>query len=117
MTKIQHRKKIRAACADLGTYKPQFDSVIETLADILAKRDEAAAAYEADGSGPIMDFNGGKTYGMNPYLKVYMDLNAQAIKIWSELGMTPAGLKRINDKALEPKKVKGLSAALAAAQR
>lgn len=39
----------------------------------------------------------------NPALSLYMDLNTQALSYWRDLGLTPAGLKKINADALNAK--------------
>ena len=39
----------------------------------------------------------------NPALTLYMDLNTQALSYWRDLGLTPAGLKKINADALNAK--------------
>ena len=36
----------------------------------------------------------------NPALVAIMDCNAQALAYWRDLGLTPAGLKRLGDKGL-----------------
>ena len=43
MEQRKWKNKIKKACRDAGTYKPYFDNVIDTLASILEKRDEAEA--------------------------------------------------------------------------
>ena len=52
-------------------------------------------------------------YEQNPALRMINDLNRDALSYWRDLGLTPAGLKRINEAAMaEPEKVDPLSAAL-----
>jgi hypothetical protein len=33
---------------------------------------------------------------------VWQDLNTQALAYWRDLGLTPAGLKKLNEAALKP---------------
>lgn len=106
MTKNRWKSKIKASCEELGTYRPSFDVVIETLADILARRDEALKLYKQEGGKPVIEYTnkGGSTnHVQNPLLKLANELNRDALTYWKELGLTPAGLKRLNEKALDLK--------------
>ena len=42
----------------------------------------------------------------NPLLDTVIVLNTQALAYWRELGLTPSGLKKINEKAMESEKKK-----------
>lgn len=80
--------------------------VIETLADILCRRDEAMKLYKQNGGEPVIEYtnkSGATNYVQNPILKLANELNRDALTYWKELGLTPAGLKRLNDKALDLK--------------
>lgn len=104
MKKTAWKKKIKTACIDAGTYAPYFDSVIDTLAGIMETRDDAAEKYAASGGqSVVMHTNkGGNTNIVkNPALVVVDDLNKTALAYWRDLGLTPAGLKRINETALK----------------
>ena len=48
------KKRIKADCMAAGTYADWADPVIETLANILEKRDAAQEQYEKMGGGPIV---------------------------------------------------------------
>ena len=99
-------KKIKAACEDAGTYQPYFDSVIDTLAGILERRDDAEAKFAEDPRLIIEHTNvGGKTnIEQNPVLRLINDLNRDALAYWRDLGLTPAGLKKINEGAMNKNK-------------
>lgn len=104
-----------AAAVDAGTYKPCFDSVIDTLASIMEQRDKAQLLFEESGGETIVEFTnkGGSTNLVkNPALVIVMDLNAQALSYWRDLGLTPAGLKKINEAAMKGKKRSALADAL-----
>lgn len=104
MKKSAWKKKIKRACTEAGTYAPYFDSVIDTLAGIMETRDDAAEKYTASGGqSVVMHTNkGGNTNIVkNPALVVVDDLNKTALAYWRDLGLTPAGLKRINESALK----------------
>jgi hypothetical protein len=104
MKKSAWNKKIKSACKDAGTYAPYFDSVIDTLAGIMEARDDAAEKYAASGGQTVvMHVNKGGNANIvkNPALVVVDDLNKTALSYWRDLGLTPAGLKRINETALK----------------
>lgn len=102
-----------------GTYKESFLPVIRTLADILEQRDLLKEEFESSGGNAIIDVRtdrGAEQKRINPSLKTWMDLNSQALVYWRDLGLTPAGLKKISESALkaEGKKESALEKALKA---
>lgn len=116
MKKNTWKKRIVAAAVDAGTYKPCFDSVIDTLSQIMEQRDSAQQLFEESGGETIVEFTnkGGATNLIkNPALVIVMDLNTQALAYWRDLGLTPAGLKKINEAAMKGKKRSALAEALA----
>ena len=109
------KKKIIQAAKDAGTYRDFFLPPIETLAQILEKRDIAQEAFEAEGSELIVSHTnkGGATNTeQNPLIRLINDLNRDALAYWRDLGLTPAGLKRIDEAAMKPKKKSALAEAL-----
>ena len=115
MKKATWRKKIKEYCEMAGTYRPFFDSIIDTLAEILEKRDEAGEQYKKAGSRPIVEYTnkGGATNPTkNPALVLWDDLNKSALAYWRDLGLTPAGLKKIDESALGKQKKNALAEAL-----
>lgn len=115
MKKGAWKNRIIAACVDAGTYEKHFDHVIITLAEILEKRDEAAKEYKRLGSQPIVRYTnkGGATNPTkNPALVVWDELNKSALAYWRDLGLTPAGLKKIKGDQPEIKKESALEKAL-----
>ena len=95
-----------------GTYKPYFDYIIDTLAGILEKRDEAQAQYDSSESRDIvieMTNKSGFTNAVkNPLISIWDDLNKSALSYWRDLGLTPAGLKKLNEETFTAaKKEKG----------
>lgn len=108
-------KHIKEACEAAGTYRPFFDDTIETLAAVLEKRDDAEKEYQRTGAKPVVEFvnnTGHQNIVKNPILAVVDQLNTTALAYWRDLGLTPAGLKRINENAMKKKKESGLAAAL-----
>lgn len=108
-------KIIREKMADVGTYKPSFDKAIETLSSILEQRDAAYSEFVKGGSQIIIDRRsdrGAVNSAKNPLFVAWMDLNSQALAYWRDLGLTPAGLKRIDEESMRPKKKSALAEAL-----
>lgn len=101
------KKKVIAACEEAGTYRPFFDSAIETLASILEMRDDIKKQYEEIGTAVVEHTNshGATNRAKNPAYAMLMDCNAQALAYWRDLGLTPAGYKRLNAEVVkeEPK--------------
>lgn len=106
MDKEQWENSIKHATQEAGTYRPFFDAVIETLAGILEKRDSAQEMFERSGGHVIVKHTnkGGATnLEQNPLMRMINDLNRDALAYWRDLGLTPAGLKKLNESALKPK--------------
>ena len=118
MKKEDWKNRIEGACVDAGTYKPFFDSVIDSLAIIMEARDAAQEEFEASGCIATIEYTnkGGATnLEQNPALRLINDLNRDALAYWRELGLTPAALKKINESAVKPaaKETSPLAKALA----
>lgn len=110
---------IRDATMQADTYKPFFEPVIDTLADILAKRDEVQELYIKSGGKPIVAHTnkaGATNLEQNPALRLINDYNRDALTYWRELGLTPAGLKKIND-GMTTRRQGGLDTILAELER
>lgn len=104
MTAKQWKSKITEACKASGTYKPQFVAAIDTLADILSKRDGAQELFESTGCKyviPHTNKNGSTNLEQSPIIRLINDLNRDALTYWRDLGLTPKGLKAIDEKAMK----------------
>lgn len=107
--------KIKENCVAAGTYKPFFDDVIETLAGILEMRDSAQKEFENSKRGIAIEVSsrsGGTTMKKNPAYVMILELNTQALQYWRDLGLTPSGLKKINEDAMRGRKRNALADAL-----
>ena len=105
------RRQIQATC----TYRPAFCSVVDALAKVLEQRDAAYQQYLAEGAQLVVEKisdRGAVNRVKNPLLQTWMDLNAQALAYWRELGLTPAGLKKIDEDAMKPRKQDALAKVL-----
>ena len=115
MDKVGWINIIKNNCQMAGTYRPWFDCVIDTLAGILERRDEAEDLFILNGSQVVVEHTnkGGATnLEQNPLLRLINDLNRDALAYWRDLGLTPAGLKRVNEQALKQIKRSALGEAL-----
>ena len=103
MTKAEWKRKIKAITKKAGTYRIYFEPVIETLAGIMEARDFAQQKWEEDGKQTVVEHTNksGATNVVNhPALVVINDMNRDALAYWRDLGLTPAGLKKINEEAM-----------------
>ena len=104
MDKRRWKSRIKQACIDAGTYRDCFASVIDTLAGIMELRDSARKKFDESGGETVVEHytkTGAVNLVKNPALVAVMDCNAQALAYWRDLGLTPAGLKRINEAAVK----------------
>lgn len=104
MNKSEWKEKITEACKSAGTYRTYFDTVIGTLAEIMEMRDDAMQKFKATGGNTVVSHTnrGGSTNIVkHPALVVIDEFNKTALAYWRDLGLTPAGLKRINEDALK----------------
>lgn len=101
MNKQKWRETIVQACVDAKTYKPYFDSVIDTLAQILETRDLIHKQFVEEGCQITIikktDRSQQENTYKNPLVVMETDLNTQALKYWIELGLTSKSLKSIQN--------------------
>lgn len=108
MNKAQYRNRIITAMKGAGTHrKTTYNQVIATLADILAERDRIYKQYISEGAQPLVVITsdrGAENRRQNPLLRQWIDLNTAALAYWRDLGLTPAGLKKLTDENMKQKK-------------
>lgn len=116
MKALAWKNRIKAACESIGVYEQAYDDAIDALASILEKRDDCDRMYKDAGAEPVVEHTnkgGGVYLERSPYLRAWMDLNAQALCYWRDLGLTPAGFKKLSDKlVVKAEKKSGLELAL-----
>lgn len=106
------RNKIKTYCESAGTYHDFFDPVIQTLADILERRDEAQDIFEKTGRKILVrhtNKGGATNIEQNPIVRFINDLNRDALLYWRELGLTSKSYKtmtgtlnvKVENKSLE----------------
>ncbi len=115
MKRTAWKNRIITATKAVGTYQDAFASMIDTLAMILSERDKTYEKYVENGAKPVVEYtnkNGSTNLVKNPLLVTWSDLNAQALSYWRDLGLTPAGLKKIDEAAVKNKKTSALGEVL-----
>lgn len=95
---------IKKKMSEVGTYKPAFEKTVETLSNILEHRDAVFQQFIEEGSEYIIERisdRGAVNSAKNPLFVIWTELNTQALQYWRDLGLTPAGLKRIDESAVK----------------
>lgn len=101
----------------VGTYKDEFEIIIDATAKLLADYDDAVDKFKKSGSNIIIKHtNKAKETNTvkNPFYLVIEGMRAQILKHLNELGLTPAGLKKINENGMGNKKESTIAKALMA---
>lgn len=110
MTAEEWKTRIIKACEEAGTYRPFYDDVIATMASILEKRDYAAETFKKTGGNVLVTHytkTGAANLEQNPALRLMNDLNRDALAYWRDLGLTPAGYKKLTANVVEDKTAQG----------
>lgn len=79
-------------------YIPSFETTVQILSEMLAERDRVYKAYVDTGAQPVVNFTsdrGAINLKQNPLLKQWHDLNVAALSYLRDLGLTPAGLRKL----------------------
>lgn len=115
MKKTQWKKRIVADMTAIGTYRESYDSVVDTLADILERRDAALKQWKDEGCQltivKTLD-RGATNPAKNPLLAILQECERDALTYWSQLGLTPSGLKKSFSEEKEKAKASMLATAL-----
>lgn len=105
MKKAGYKKRIRSQIKIDAEYIENFETTINILAEILEERDKVFAAYQAQGGNPIITFEsdrGAKNPKINPLLDTWNKLNTTALAYLDKLGLTPAGLRKLQGQLPTP---------------
>lgn len=111
MNRLEWTNIIKGACKEAETYKPFFDSAIDTLAGIMERRDSAQETFAEMGGQTVVERDDGRVV-KNPAYVVLAECDRDALSYWRDLGLTPAGLRKINEDKLK-EQGDGLEATLA----
>ena len=104
-----YKRNIIADMKEVGTYKPEFNKTIETLANMYVDLDTARAQFEKSGGNMIVKHtnkSGATNLVKNPFYVIIENLESSILQYNRELGLTPKGLKNINEKEMTTKKKK-----------
>lgn len=104
-TELAYRMQITKRMQGIGTYKEEFRPTIERLALLYCQRDKLEEQYIASGGNPvIMHTNkaGATNPAQNPFLTARDKVYTQLLSHERELGLTPVGLRKLNEAAMKP---------------
>ena len=116
-TERQYKSAVLRCMKSVGTYKPEFARTAERIASMYVKRDEIEAEFAEKGGQIVIEYtnkNGATNLIKNPLWVALNDINSDLLLYERELGLTPAGLKKLNDAAMKQAPKNALSAALEA---
>lgn len=85
---------------------PSFQTTIKILAEILEERDNVYSEYQKTGARPVIDFTsdrGAVNPKPNPLLRQWQELNTSALAYLRDLGLTAAGLRKLQGQIPERK--------------
>ncbi len=106
MTAEEYKPIIKAQMNYSPEMMQSFETCITICAEILEERDRVTAQYIAEGAKPTIDFQTEKKTSnpkINPLLKTMQELNAQALLYLRDLGISPAGRRKLQGQALPEK--------------
>ena len=104
---MRYKKQIINKMKQVGTYNTSFMYTINTLAKVLADYEKTTNLYERTGGQIIVKHtnkSGATNIVKNPLYQAIEKQRDDIIAYSRELGLTPAGLKRIQDKDNTSKK-------------
>jgi DNA-dependent RNA polymerase auxiliary subunit epsilon len=116
-----YKKEIIKKMKNVGTYNISFIYTIDTLAKVLADYEKTTGQFQATGGNIIVrhtNKNGSTNAVKNPLYLAIEKLRDDIITYSRELGLTPAGLKRINQEGnAQPAKLSKLDEVMEAIRR
>ncbi len=105
MDEQRYRRDIVRKMKVLGVYNKSFDHAIKVLAKILRDYDATTDKFNATGGNIVVSHtnkNGSTNLVKNPFYLAIEKQRDDIIAYSRELGLTPAGLKRINSEGPRP---------------
>lgn len=115
MTKASWKKRIKNDCIKAGTYAEWCESIIDTLAAILEKRDAVEEQFKQMKSLAIIihtNKGGSPNPTKNPALVMWNDLNTSALAYWRDLGLTPSAFRKMTGEGPKKERVSSIESAL-----
>ncbi len=104
-------KEIKSKMRAVGTYNISFSYTIEVLAKVLVDYQTTIETFEKTGGHIVIKHtnkNGSTNLVKNPLYLALEKLRDDIITYSRELGLTPAGLKKINQDGNKPEKKSNL---------
>lgn len=120
MDEKTYKKKIVDNMKAVGTYRPEFLKTVENLAKIYVDMDNARKQFDESGGQIVIAYtnkNGSTNMVKNPCYQAIEGLQNNILLYGRELGLTPAGLKKIKGEAGKETRGGGLAAALIALEK
>ena len=103
-----YKKKIIKDMKSIGTYKPEFDKIINNLAKIYEDMDTAREQFSKSGGNIVVKHtnkSGNTNLVKNPFFLAIEGLQSNILLYSRELGLTPSGYRKIKgDSALIDRK-------------
>ena len=100
----------------VGTYRKEFSPTIDRLAALYVQRERIETQFRESGENAVIlhtNKAGATNAAKNPFLTARDEVYTQLLSHERELGLTPSGLKKLNEAELHPKKQgSGFAAAL-----
>ena len=97
MTKTEWAEEIVECMKANGTFKESFMTAVDTLADILERRDMAMAEWRKGKCKLLVtkkSDRGATNKAKNPLLLIAQECEKDALTYLAHLGLTPSGLKK-----------------------
>ena len=119
MKKGSWKRKIIEQMEAANTYQDSLLPLVETLAEILARRDEAVKQWREEGALYMTTFTsdrGATNQKKNPLLGVIQEHERDALSYWGSLGLTHQALKRALGEVKDEKPLSPLVKALMQAE-
>jgi len=109
MTQEEWKKTIKEQIKFDKNYIPSFDTTLQILSEMLAERDNVYNMYLESGARPVVEFTsdrGATNLKQNPLLKQWTELNQSALLYLRDLGLTPAGLRKLQGQLPKEREIK-----------
>ena len=103
----RYKRQIVRKMKSIGTYNASFMYTINVLAKVLADYEATTERFERTGGHMVIKHtnkSGATNIVKNPLYQAIEKLRDDIITYSRELGLTPAGLKRINKDGAQPDK-------------
>lgn len=112
MKKNDYKKRIKEQINFDAEFIPNFETTISILCEILEERDRVYKLYQEQGQNPVIDYTTDRKSTnpkINPLLDTWNKLNNTALTYLDKLGLTPAGLRKLQGQLQKQEKSNGFS--------